>query len=395
MASAAPPSIALAVAPLPPYFPAPFDGASPPAPREPWRVLDLFSGVGGMSWGFASLPSFFRVVGAIDAERAKPGRGRSSGTSTRCNASYAANLGVTPLAADLATLDPRTLPPADVLISCAPCTGFSQKMAVNHVADDARNRLVPRTAEFVEAVQPRVLVMENVRELLTGRHRHHFDLLRSRLEALGYGVWAGVHDLSDFGLPQRRRRALVVAARGEAPAPLVVPAPARRTTVRDAIGGLPPVEQGEAHPADEQHRCPRHTAAVTERLRAIPRDGGSWGDLVDTRPDLLIPSMVGKRAGSFPDIYGRLWWDRPAITITRECGSPGNGRYVHPEQDRMLTVREMALLQGFPPGYRFLGPLAARYNQIGDAVPPLVARRVAGHVAQHLAAAGAQRSVAA
>jgi DNA (cytosine-5)-methyltransferase 1 len=123
---------------------------------------------------------------------------------------------------------------------------------------------------------------------------------------------------------------------------------------------------------------------VTERLKAMPKDGGSWADLVGFRDDLLIPSMIGKRIGSFPDVYGRLWWDRPAITVTRECAHPGNGRYVHPEQDRMLTVREMALIQGFPPDYVFLGPINARYNQIGDAVPPLVARSVAGHVAAML-----------
>ena len=87
--------------------------------------------------------------------------------------------------------------------------------------------------------------------------------------------------------------------------------------------------------------------------------------------------MRNARPGSFPDIYGRLWWDRPAITVTRECGHPGNGRYLHPEQDRMLSVREMALLQGFPSDYYFEGPLSSKYNQIGDAVPPLVSGQIA------------------
>ncbi len=119
-----------------------------------------------------------------------------------------------------------------------------------------------------------------------------------------------------------------------------------------------------------------------QRIRAIPHDGGSWSDIAD--PDLLIRSMIGKRPGSFPDIYGRLWWDRPAITITRECGHPGNGRYLHPDQDRMLSVREMALLQGFPPDYVFTGPLSARYNQIGDAVPPLISMQVAGMIASRI-----------
>lgn len=374
---------------LPSYFPAPFGGHSPAVPDEPWTVVDLFSGAGGMSWGFKALPDYFRLVGAVDAEKAKPGRGKSGGSSPACNRTYAANIGIEPWNDDLGKADPDGLRARtglaqgelDVLICCAPCTGFSQKMAVNHVVDDDRNSLVVRAAEFVRAFRPRVLVMENVKELTTGKNAHHFSSLKQRLSDLGYSVWHGVHDLSDFGLPQRRRRTLVVAVRDALAPPLVVEAPGRPTTVSDAIRNLPAVEQGVPHPGDSMHVCPSHTPVVSERIKAMPHNGGSWGDLVGFRDDLLIPSMIGKRSGSFPDVYGRLWWDRPAITITRECAHPGNGRYVHPEQDRMLTVREMALLQGFPPGYQFIGPMNARYNQIGDAVPPLVARVIAGHVA--------------
>jgi DNA (cytosine-5)-methyltransferase 1 len=384
------------VAAVPSSFPPAF-GAEPPVAPPParWTVLDLFSGAGGMSWGFASLESHFQVIGAVDAERAKPGRTGNGGSTHRCNPSYEANIGITPWADDLAALAPEELRrrtglergELDVLVSCAPCTGFSQKLAINHGHDDRRNALVRRTALFVKAFEPRVLVMENVKELLNGRHRHHFLALRAALTAAGYSVSAEVHNLADFGLPQRRHRALVVGRRdGEATLPQA-PRPARpATTVREAIGHLPAVEQGIPHPSDPMHVCPRHTPAVQARIEAIPRDGGSWGDIAESNPELLIPSMVGKRAGSFPDVYGRLAWDRPAVTITRECGHPGNGRYLHPEQDRLLTVREMALLQGFPPGYRFLGPLSARYNQVGDAVPPLVSRRLAGHVAGLLAA---------
>ncbi|MGI9190274.1 MAG: DNA cytosine methyltransferase [Longimicrobiaceae bacterium] len=105
----------------------------------------------------------------------------------------------------------------------------------------------------------------------------------------------------------------------------------------------------------------------------------------------LIPAMFRARPGSFPDVYGRLWWDRPAITITWECAHVGNGRYVHPEQDRLLSVREMALLQGFPSDYQFKGRLTAKYNQIGDAVPPLIAALVAEHIAK-ISLGGAKRA---
>jgi len=121
-----------------------------------------------------------------------------------------------------------------------------------------------------------------------------------------------------------------------------------------------------------------------QRLAAVPKDGGSWADLIG-EPDssvLLTPAMAGRVArgdlGSHPDIYGRLWWDRPAVTIKRECGHVGNGRYAHPEQDRLCTVREMSVLQGFPRDYRFSGSLANMYRHIGDAVPPLISYQLAG-----------------
>ncbi len=361
---------------------------------RPLTVIDFFSGSGGMSAGFAGRRNEFRIIGAVDKQVAKPGRGRSSGSSTRCNPTYAANIGVEPLDADLAEMDATTYRMAmgldrgelDVLISCAPCTGFSQKNANNHVSDDPRNQLVRRTGYYVEELMPRYLVMENVKELLTGVFRGHFASLRKHLERLGYSVWAGVHDLSQYGLPQRRIRSLVLARRDG----LVSGVPLRRSgpiSVRDTIAHLPPLEAGEGDRFDPQHRSPSMSPMVLDRVRAIPRDGGSWRDIMEStslsiedKERLLIPSMWRARPGSFPDVYGRMWWDRPAPTIVRECAHVGNGRYTHPEQDRLLTVREMSLLQGFPPDYEFVGPLAARYNQIGDSVPPMISRQIASHI---------------
>ncbi len=361
-------------------------------------VVDLFSGCGGMSSGFFRRSDRFRIIGAVDKQVAKPSSARAKKASTHCNATYEANIGLRPKAADLASLDPFALRAElglsrgdlGVLISCAPCTGFSQKNARNHIEDDPRNGLVSRTGDFVAEFMPAFLVMENVKELLKGNQLHHFEALSSRLRRLGYDVWANAHDLSDFGLPQRRTRALVVARRdGKASGPNPTKtATGPRRTVRDAIGHLPALEAGNTHPDDPMHRSPNLTDPTLARLQSIPRDGGSWADVMkdcrfteEAKRRLLTPGMFTARPGSFPDVYGRLWWDRPAITITRECGHVGNGRYSHPEQDRLLTVREMAILQGFPASYTFAGPLVAKYNQIGDAVPPLIARIVADHIA--------------
>lgn len=360
-------------------------------------VVDLFSGAGGMSCGFARHPAF-AVVGAADAQVGKP----SSGAGTLgCNESYARNIGVTPLEVDLAAIAPEdlrdrlALPDRPVVLSaCAPCTGFTRTLARNHLVDDARNALVPRVAAFAAALRPEVVVMENARELLMGRFARHFAALRAGLEGLGYRVGAHLHVLSDVGLPQRRERALVVAVRDAHPLRglgdlwdglAVRPA---ATHVRRAIGHLPPVAAGAADPGDAMHVSPAFAGDVNrDRLAAIPRDGGSWTDLLaHAETEALLTPAMRRRAsagdlGSHPDIYGRLAWDRPAATIKRECGHVGNGRYAHPEQDRLCTVRELALLQGFPADYTFVSSsLANLYRHVGDAVPPLVAFQVAALV---------------
>lgn len=348
------------------------------------NFVDLFSCGGGMSTGFTRQGSF-RSIGAADLEVAKPSHGIGA---TGCNATYERNVGLRPMAADLSVTAPEEIAAnfgfspsdVDVLISCAPCTGFSQKQSRNHVKDDPRNRLVERAVDFAAAWRPRYVVIENVKELLRGRHKHHFQNLHWGLTELGYDVFAEVHNLKEFGLPQSRIRSLIVAKLG-GPVRLELPRVDRHVTVRDAIGHLPPIEAGETHPDDPMHTCPKLAGRSLERMRAIPRDGGSWTDLTDEQAHLRIPSMNVEKPGSFPDVYGRLAWDRVAPTVTRECSHPGNGRYSHPEQDRLLSVREMALIQGFPEDYHFEGSLSFKYRQIGDAVPPFIAAMIADAIA--------------
>jgi len=148
---------------------------------------------------------------------------------------------------------------------------------------------------------------------------------------------------------------------------------------------LPKIAAGETHSSDPDHAAPSFGMLTSiQRIQAIPRDGGSWADLVrhPNAETLLIPSM--KRCvrrgdfGSHPDVYGRMAWDKPAPTIKRECAHIGNGRYAHPVQDRLCSVREMALLNGFPLDYKFAGEsMANRYRHIGDAVPPLISYQLA------------------
>lgn len=365
-----------------------------PEASQQWAVVDLFSGAGGMSYGFHAHPDF-RVVGAADAQIGKP----SSGHGTLgCNVTYQANIGITPIERDLAQADPaevfQSMGIGDthitVLSACPPCTGFSRTLAHNHLHDDVRNDLVGKVAAYVKLLNPEIMLMENARELVMGRFSKHLQGLISELSDLGYTVSAGTHFLNEFGLPQKRERAVVIAARK--PLPLLgledlwsgYALDHKATHVRRAIWELPPVEAGEVHPDDPMHVSPSlRSESTRRRIAATPHDGGGWADLVD-HPEadaLLIPSMKYRAEiqdfGSHPDVYGRLWWDRPAVTIKRECGHIGNGRYSHPEQDRLCTVREMSILQGFPRNFTFTGTLANRYRHIGDAVPPLISYQLA------------------
>lgn len=356
--------------------------------------VDLFSGAGGMSFGFKSHPAF-RPLFAVDAQVGKPS---SRMGALGCNASYEANVGIPVREADLSVYPPQELMretglksgELDVLISCAPCTGFSRINSQNHERDDRRNGLVERTGKFVRELRPKILVMENARELIRGNFSHHYENLRDSLEAMGYSVFGGIHTLTEFGLPQVRERALVIATRDHAKIRTLsdlwdgLMPTAESITVRRAIAHLPAIAAGEIDPFDPLHRSPGFSEPQSlARMRAIPRDGGSWLDLLKRPSDrrLLTPSMVKLAAardfGSHPDKYGRLWWDRPCVTIKRECSHVGNGRYAHPEQDRLCTVRELALLSGFPAEYKLLGSLSNRYRHIGDAVPPLVSFQLA------------------
>ena len=359
-----------------------------------FSVVDLFSGGGGMSFGFHA-HSAFTLVGAVDAQIGKPSSKRGS---LACNDTYEVNMGFAPLAADLAVVDPRDLRKSigvkgrlDVLAACPPCTGFSRTTPTNHLIDDHRNSLVTRTALFVEEFHPRVLIMENARELLSGNFGHHFENLKTALEAMRYRVHAQTHMLNRVGLPQVRERALVVAVAhkvemrtlGQLWEGFAVDPSA--TTVRRAIGHMRPLAAGQVDKRDPMHVAPKFSAAGSlERLQAIPHDGGSWRDLwlrSEVRhllTDAMRRTAESGRWGDHPDVYGRMWWDRPAPTVKRECGHVGNGRYAHPQQDRLLSLREIATINGFPQSYQFGGSsLTNKYRHVGDAVPPLVSHQLA------------------
>ena len=356
---------------------------------ERFAVVDLFSGAGGMSYGFHKHTAF-EVIAAADAELGKPSTGQGK---LQCNNTYFQNIGLIPARLDLSAVPPVKLRSAlalseeqniTVLATCPPCTGFSRANPENHLRDDKRNSLVRRSAQFAVALSVDVVVMENARELIRGNFKHHYEWFREYLESHGYNVFGRTYMLSRFGLPQIRERAIVIAAKQHLPLHTLDSLWDGWGAADEALTVKRTFEMISAD-ADGFDLYPDFSSnIVRRRIAAIPKDGGSWMDLLRRRDadELLTDAMkrivARKRFGSYPDVYGRMTWGKPAPTIKRECSHVGNGRYVHPEKNRLCSVREMAALQGFPNDFVLNGAAVSNmYRHIGDAVPPLISYQLA------------------
>lgn len=360
-----------------------YDKRLPEARRV--HVVDLFCGCGGMSLGFSNTRQShlaFDVVGGIDIDQCaldtyeRNVRAPTAKADIRDIAD-----GSVSLEQLLPSFDPESRPL--VFIGCAPCQGFSAHRRKDP-RDDSRNNLLLTFADVCERYTPDVIVMENVPEILTGKHRQYFEQAAHRLETLGYSLTFDVLDLSLYGVPQRRRRAVVLGAREGA---IALPPPVftkdNAPTVRQAISHLRPILSGETDTWDTDHVAPNHTERILERIRATPQDGGDRRALsVDEQLDCHAAIDNGATPG-FTDVYGRLRWDTPSVTITAKSSTPSCGRFVHPDQHRNISVREAAILQGFPQFFELAGSLVHKYRQIGEAVPPSFARFVAWQILDH------------
>jgi len=254
----------------------------------------------------------------------------------------------------------------DLLAGCPPCQGFSAMRSLNghQPVVDGRNDLVLQVERFVRGLRPKAVMLENVPALV--RDRRLKGLVTS-LKKMGYSVTMEVLDASRFGVPQRRRRMILVAGR-HGPIQLAGE-DSRRVTVRDAIGVLPASGQSgdPLHDLSEK-RLPK----IARLISRIPKDGGSRRDLGSS--DQLD---CHRRCDGFHDVYGRMAWADVAPTITSGCVNPSKGRFLHPEEDRAITLREAALLQGFPLDFKFdlrRGKYAVA-EMIGNALPPEFIRR--------------------
>lgn len=333
------------------------------------RLIDLFCGAGGMTLGFTR--AGFRSVFAIDADR-------------HAVDTYRLNFGDHVVCGDIRQVE--TFPEADVVIGGPPCQGFSRLGKQTHGRPTDKsyegNGLWEEYMRCVEQTQPKIFVVENVSDFFK-----HFawEGIQREAKRLGYQLAHAVLMAADYGVPQKRQRAIIVGSRIGRPR---LPAPTHQQevglfdlpkwrTVRDAIGDLPLTPNNE-----NRHDYRNASELSIQRYKAIP-PGGNRRDLPD---HLNLPCWINKnpKSGGSADLMGRLWWDRPALTIRTEFLKPEKGRYLHPEAHRSISVREGARLQTFPDDFLFAGSNYQAAKQIGNAVPPGLAYRIALEVLAQL-----------
>lgn len=344
--------------------------------EEGIQVIDLFCGAGGTSLGFVALNDIFPVfnmLGGCDINAI------SAATYSHNYSTPLLNEDIVKLAYEDGKLDEflerigynKKLP--CILIGCAPCQGFSSHRKKHwNEEDDVRNSLIIAFSKIVEYILPDAIVMENVPEFLSERYWKYFSSAKENFERVGYIVKQNIYNAATFGVPQERFRSVIIGMKKDFLLPEEVLQKENFRTVRDAIGDLPKVAAGVAAPNDPMHKSAAHKASTIDVIKSVPHNGGS-------RPEGVGPACLDRIKG-FSDVYGRLYWDRPSITITHYARNPASGRYSHPEQDRGLTAREAALLQSFPNGFEFMGKSDDIYRQIGEAVPPFLSAAIATNV---------------
>lgn len=315
-------------------------------------VIDLFAGAGLFSHAFRS--EGFDLLYGIEIDPVAA-------------ATYRENVGHRLKVGDIIAADSPCK--CDVLIAGPPCQGFSTLGKCD--SRDPRNGLSLEVARWARETEALVVIVENVEAFL---HAREWSLLAQRLQRLGYEVRAAVLNAYDFGVPQIRRRSFTIASRIGMPQ---VKSTGRNSvrTVREALRGLPPVPDGR-----HAHFAPEPSALALARMELIPQ-AGDKRDVMRVAPELAPPSWW-RIPSQATDVWGRMEWDRPANTLRTCFQNASKGRYIHPEQHRVISLREAARLHSIEDSWMFRGRPTQIARQIGNSVPPRLGRALARSVRQ-------------
>ncbi|HZQ74706.1 MAG TPA: DNA cytosine methyltransferase [Burkholderiales bacterium] len=340
-------------------------------------AVDVFCGIGGLSYGLKK--SGVEILAGIDVD-------------PDCQYAFERNIGAPFIEKDINVVKGREIkalyPPGciSLLAGCAPCTPFSSmgnaKRAKSHRMEWA---LLDQFTRLVREVTPDLVSMENVARV---KSKAPFLRFLKTLSDLGYDVdWRSVNCLA-LGLPQTRRRLVLIASRI---GPIAVPcgklSSREYRTVKETIGNLPPIQAGASHKRDSLHTARKLEKINIERMK-YSKPGGTWLDW----PKRLRAPCHRKRTGqSFLSVYARMRWNAPSPTITTLFYNFGTGRFGHPKQHRAISMREAAMLQGFPRNYEFIPPgfepsFSAVGRMIGNAVPPTLGKAIGAAMLEAIAA---------
>lgn len=349
---------------------------------EDFSVVDLFCGVGGLTHGFVKQK--FNVEAGVDSDKS-------------CQYAFEENNKSKFIHRDVTNFSSEELislyshGKRKILVGCAPCQPFSiynqrNSNKTKTKTIDAKWKLLYSFSDLIDKVEPDIVSMENVPLLLKFDEGKVFNDFVKKLEEKKYFVSYYVVNAQDYGVPQRRRRLVLFGSKyGKIDLIDKTIINNNFVTVKDAIGHLPPVEDGVSHPSDALHRARKLTDLNKLRIKAT-KEGGFWRDWDKS---LWLECHKKESGKSFRSVYGRMKWNEVAPTMTTYCTGLGNGRFGHPDQDRAITLREAALIQSFPPNYKFYNPEEAFSSptiarHIGNAVPVGLGIAIAKSIKNHI-----------
>ena len=333
-------------------------------------VIDLFCGVGGLTHGFYK--EGFEVIAGIDSDES------CKYAFEKNNKCRFINKPIEKVSSkELLKLYPKDA--IKILIGCAPCQPFSTYNLKKK--RDEKWGLLYEFSRLITEVNPEIVSMENVPQLV---REQVFQEFVDKLKSDNYFVSYKVVNAADYGVPQTRKRIVLLASKlGKIE---IIPRTQKKPkTVKQAIGTIEKIKDGEISTKDMLHRARKLSELNKKRIRATPL-GGSW---LDWDESIILKCHKKKTGKSFGSVYGRMKWDAPSPTLTTQCIGFGNGRFGHPEQDRAISLREAAILQSFPKNYKFIDPqgrymMAKLAKHIGNAVPVKLGQAIAKTVKAHI-----------
>lgn len=337
-------------------------------------VVDLFCGVGGLTQGFVKAK--FDVRAGVDFDAS-------------CKYAYEKNNFARFIHADLTKTSPSEIAKLfpensiKILAGCAPCQAFS---TYQQGKTNDKWKLLYSFGKTIESIQPDIVSMENVPNLMNYDNGQVFEDFISVLLANDYFISYQIVDAKDYGVPQRRKRLILLASKfGDIELIRKTHLGKKVKTVKKAIGHLPEIDAGESYHKDKLHRARELSDLNLRRIRATSQ-GGSWKEW---DVELVLDCHKKESGKSYGSVYGRMDWDKVSPTLTTQCTGLGNGRFGHPEQDRAISLREAAILQSFPKKYSFIDPneefkTSIIEKHIGNAVPPRLGYVIAKSIKNHL-----------